>query len=227
MTGGQPELVEVAGVVKTFRDAASETPVLLGVSFTLPRGRTTSLVGASGAGKSTLISVLAGLLIADAGSVRFDGRELGELDDEGRAALRARRIGVVLQSGNLIPFLTARENIELAVELAGGTRPRARAEELLDELGLAERGDHLPRRLSGGEAQRLSLAVALANEPDLLLADEVSGELDSTTAWQVMEVIGRASREHGLTVLFVTHSDELAVAAHQRLRLVGGEVAVR
>jgi putative ABC transport system ATP-binding protein len=175
---------------KTFHDGRGETAVLRSASLELVRGETHSLEGSSGSGKSTLLALLAGLLLPDTGSVIFDGADFGVLDEAGRARLRARHIGVVLQSGNLIPFLTAEENVKLAVELAGRPRAGARACELLEELGLAERRHHLPRRLSGGETQRVSVAVALANEPELLLADEVTGELDSTSAGRVMETPG-------------------------------------
>jgi putative ABC transport system ATP-binding protein len=218
-------LVRVQQVSKTYREGGFEAHVLRGVSLELPRGETTSLIGVSGSGKTTLMSLLAGLMRPEAGTVFFDGRALSELDDAARARLRARRIGVVLQSGNLIPFLTAAENVELAIELGGGgRRRRARARKLLGEVGLAERADHLPRRMSGGEAQRVSVAMALANEPDLLLADEVTGQLDSANAGRVMEVIFGAWRERGLTVLFVTHNGELAARAQRRLRLHDGEV---
>ena len=198
--------------------------MLRGLTLELRRGETTSLVGASGSGKSTLLSVLAGLLRPDSGRVVFDGRELTSLDDTDRARLRAGRIGVVMQRGNLIPFLTAVENVGLAIELAGGGRPEARARDLLLEVGLGHRLHHLPRRMSGGEVQRVSLAVALANGPDLLLGDEVTGELDSANAEQVMDVIFAAWREHGLTVLLLTHSADLAARAQRRLRLADGRV---
>ena len=217
-------LVRVEAVSKTYRDGGAETPVLRAARLELARGETTSLVGVSGSGKSTLISLIAGLLLPDSGRVVIDGQDTTGLDDVARARLRAGRIGVVLQSGNLIPFLTAKENVELAIGLAGGHRAAARAETLLTEVGLADRLHHLPRRMSGGEAQRVSLAVALANEPDLLLADEVTGELDFSTAEQVMEVIFDAWRERGLTVLFVTHRSELAASAQRRLRLRDGQV---
>jgi putative ABC transport system ATP-binding protein len=191
----------------------------------LSHGETTSLIGVSGSGKSTLISLLAGLLQPDAGEVLFEGLDITALDEAARARLRARRIGVVLQSGNLIPFLTAVENVELAIKLGDGDRqPAGRARELLAEFGLSRRLDHLPRRMSGGEAQRVSVAMALANDPDLLLADEVTGELDSASAEQVMRVIFEASRERDLAVLFVTHSRELAGRAQHRLLLQDGEV---
>jgi putative ABC transport system ATP-binding protein len=217
-------LVRVDQVSKAYRGDAVETRVLRAASLELARGEMTSLAGVSGSGKSTLISLLAGLMLPDTGQVVFDGDEITELDDPTRARLRAERIGVVLQSGNLIPFLTAIENVELAMKLAQGDRPAARARELLLEVGLGGRLDHLPRRLSGGEAQRVSVAMALANQPDLLLADEVTGELDSASAEQVMGLIFDAWRERGLTVLYVTHSSELAARARRRFRLVDGEV---
>lgn len=217
-------LVRVDAVSKTYRPGGVETRVLRDVSLELARGETTSLVGVSGSGKSTLMSLIAGLMRPEAGVIVFDGEDLTDLDDTARARLRARRIGVVLQKDNLIGFLTAAENVELAIELAGGDRIAQRARALLASVSLADRVDHLPRRLSGGEAQRVSVAMALANEPDLLLADEVTGQLDSDTANDVMGLIFDAWRERGLTVLFVTHSSELAGRAQRRLRLVDGEV---
>jgi len=218
-------LVRVDEVSKTYREGPAVTRVLHGASLELARGETTSLVGASGSGKSTLLGLIAGLMVPESGRVVFDGQDITELDDTDRARLRAGRIGIMLQSDNLIPFLTAAENVELAVELGGGGRAGARARDVLSELGLADRLHHLPRRLSGGEAQRVSVAVALANDPDLLLADEVTGELDSANAEQVMEVISHASRDRGLTVLFVTHSRDLAARAAHRLRLENGCVS--
>lgn len=220
-------LVEVDGLHKAYRESGVTTPVLTGASFTLGRGEAVSMVGSSGAGKSTLLSVLAGLMLPDDGAVRFDGQDLTAMDEVERSVLRARRIGVVLQRDNLIPFLTAAENVELAVEFAGGDQARARARQLLDELGLGHRTDYLPRRLSGGEAQRAALAVALINGPDLLLADEVGAELDSDTAGRVLELILAASRERGLTVLLVTHSPALAALAERRLHVVDGHVVER
>jgi putative ABC transport system ATP-binding protein len=217
-------LVRLDAVSKSYRAADGPTRVLRDVSLELARGETTSLVGASGSGKSTLIALLAGLLRPEAGAIRFDGDDLAALDDMARARLRARRIGVVLQKENLIGFLTAQENVALALELAGGDRTARRARALLAGVGLPDRADHLPRRLSGGEAQRVAVAMALANEPALLLADEVTGQLDSGSASEVMGHIFDASRERGLTVLFVTHSAELAGRAQRRLQLVGGAV---
>ena len=218
-------LVRVQDVCKSYREGGLETHVLRGVSLELARAETVSLIGVSGSGKTTLLSLLAGLMAAQSGSVTFDGRALGDLDDAARAQLRAQRIGVVLQSANLIPFLTAAENVELALRFGGGHgRGKARARALLAEVGLAGRADHQPRRMSGGEAQRAAIAMALANEPDLLLADEVTGQLDRDDAAHVIEVIFGAWRERGLTVLYVTHDGELAARAQRRLALRDGQV---
>jgi putative ABC transport system ATP-binding protein len=201
-----------------------ETGVLSGASLELPRGEATTLVGASGSGKSTLLALIAGLLSPDAGRIVFDGDDIPGLDDTARARLRARRIGIVLQRSNLIPFLSALENVELAITLANGDPPPGRARELLEAVGLEARLDQVPRRLSGGEAQRVAVAVALANAPDLLLADEPTGELDSATAAQVAGMMFDACADRGLTVLLMTHSDQLAHRGQHRLLLENGVV---
>jgi putative ABC transport system ATP-binding protein len=217
-------ILRVINVSKAYRAGPVQESVFRAASFELARGETTSLIGVSGSGKSTLVSLLAGLMMPDSGEIIFDGQDITLLGDVERARLRASRIGIVLQSGNLIPFLTAIENVQLAIEIAGGHHSGTRAKELLSELGLAHRLDHLPRRMSGGEAQRVAVAVALANEPALLLADEITGELDSSNAEQVMTVVFDAWRERELTVLLVTHNDDLAVRAQRRLRLADGEL---
>jgi putative ABC transport system ATP-binding protein len=217
-TSAQP-LVRLEAVSKSYGSGSARLEVLDGVGLELPRGQTTSLVGRSGTGKSTLLSLIAGLMRPDAGHVYIGGQQMDQLDDDARASLRAERIGFVLQSDNLIPFLTAVENVELAIGFGAGRNSTTLARELLFELGLGHRMDHLPRQLSGGESQRVAVAVALANEPDLLLGDEVVGQLDSSTAADVMEMIFTASRERNLTVLYVTHDDQLAAKAHRSLRL--------
>ena len=223
MLPDQP-LVRLEQVSKTYREGSVDRPVLRDVSFEMPRGQMTSLTGASGSGKSTLLSLLSGLMLPDAGRVVFDGDDITALNDVARARLRARRVGIVLQSGNLIPFLTALQNVELAMEFGDGRPHAGRAEHLLSELGLGARLHHLPRRMSGGEAQRVSVAMAQANRPDLLLADEVTGQLDSASAEQVMGVIFDAWRRLDVTVLFVTHNSELAARAERRLVLEEGTV---
>ena len=211
-------------VSKSYGNGSARLEVLDKVELDLLKGETTSLVGRSGTGKSTLLSVIAGLMRPDKGHVYIGGQQMDQLDDDDRANLRADRIGFVLQSDNLIPFLTAVENVELAMGFAAARRPAARARELLSELGLGHRMNHLPRQLSGGESQRVAVAVALANEPDLLLADEVVGQLDSNTASDVMGMIFTASRERNLTVLYVTHDEQLARQAHRSLRLTDRRV---
>jgi putative ABC transport system ATP-binding protein len=211
--------VRLEGVSKSYGTGPNQLHVLDRVDLDLRCGETTSLVGRSGSGKSTLISLIAGLMRPDAGHIHIGGQQTNKLDEAGRARLRAERIGVVLQADNLLPFLTAVENVELARGFAPGRRSMSRARELLSELGLGDRMDHLPRQLSGGEAQRVAVAVALANEPDLLLADEVVGQLDSSTAAYVTELIFAASRERDLAVLYVTHDEQLAREAQHSLRL--------
>jgi putative ABC transport system ATP-binding protein len=222
-TTRQP-FVRLDAVSKSYGSGSSRLEVLDQVELDLQQGETTSLVGRSGTGKSTLLSLIAGLMRPDSGHIYIGGQQMEQLNDDGRASLRAERIGFVLQSDNLIPFLTAVENVELAIGFAPGRRSTARARELLSDLGLGHRMDHLPRQLSGGESQRVAVAVALANEPDLLLADEVVGQLDSNTAADVMQMIFNASRERKLTVFYVTHDEQLAREADRSLRLTDRRV---
>jgi putative ABC transport system ATP-binding protein len=218
-------LVQLRDVFKIYKEGTTETVALRGASMELPRGRTTSLVGPSGSGKSTLLSLVAGLALPSAGQVVVDGTDISRLGESERARLRAERIGVVFQSGNLIPFLSAIENVELAMGIAGKRGGRNHARQVLGELGLGKRLHHRPTQLSGGEVQRVAVAIALANDPELLLADELTGELDSTTAEQVIGMLAEASRARELTVLLVTHNRELAARADHRLRLVDGLVS--
>jgi len=217
-------ILSMHGVSKTYRNPDDPTRVLEALDLELRRGEITCLVGPSGCGKSTVISLIAGLLLPDSGQVFFDGQDTGEMSDTQRAELRATRIGIVLQSGNLVPFLTAAENVALAVRLAGREPSAASVKALLEQVGLGDRADHLPRRLSGGEAQRVALAVALANTPDLLLADEAVGQLDGTNARLILGALERACRERGLAVLLVTHSNEVAARGSRIIRLADGRI---
>jgi putative ABC transport system ATP-binding protein len=219
MSPRETAFARLEGVSKSYGSGSGVLHLLDRVDLDLAPGETTSLLGRSGSGKSTLLSLIAGLMRPDSGRVTVAGQDVARLDDAGRALLRAERIGIVLQSDNLIPFLNAQENVELALAFVPRRRSASRSRELLAELGLGNRLTSLPRQLSGGEAQRVAVAVALANEPDLLLADEVVGQLDSATAGEVMELIFTASRERGLTVLYVTHDEQLARAADHGLRL--------
>jgi ABC-type lipoprotein export system ATPase subunit len=217
-------LLLMQGVSKTYHNPGETTLVFEDVDLALHRGEITSLLGPSGSGKSTIISLIAGLMIPDRGRIAFDGTDVADLSDAQRSELRAARIGTVLQSGNLLPFLTAAENIAMAARLAGTTNSVARVTELLQRAGLADRAHHLPRRLSGGEAQRAALAVALANNPDLLLADEVVGQLDSHTAHLIMQTLADECRDRGLAVLLVTHSMEVAAIGSRVVRLINGRL---
>lgn len=215
-------IVRLQTVSKSFGSMAE--PVLEDVELVLHAGEKASLVGPSGSGKSTLLSLIAGLLRPDAGTVEIDGVAVSALDDRHRARLRADRIGIALQSDNLIPFLTARENVELALGF-GPRRGRsaARAMELLDRFQVSHRAGHRPRQLSGGEAQRVALAVSMANEPALLLADEVVAQLDAQLAASVVtEVL-----ESDCALLFVTHDLALADLVEHRYALEGRRVTQR
>lgn len=217
-------LLRLRSVSKSYRNPAETTRVFQDLDLELHRGEITCLVGPSGCGKSTIISLIAGLMRPDSGQVCFDGQDLAALSDTERARLRATRLGIVLQSGNLLPFLSAAENVAMAARVAGTDCSAARIVQLLEQVGLAHRSGQLPRRLSGGEAQRVALAVALVNSPDLLLADEAVGQLDSITARLVMATIHRACREHDLAVLLVTHSQEVAALASRVVRLIDGRL---
>lgn len=219
-------IVQLERVSKSFRSSTSTTEVLTSVNLSILPGEKASLIGPSGSGKSTLLSLIAGLLRPDEGTIRIDGVAISDLDDSHRAELRSHRIGIALQSDNLIPFLSARENVELA--LAFGPRrsrraARRRSLELLGSLGVDHRADHYPRHLSGGEAQRVALAVSMANEPDLLLADEVVGQLDGDTAARVVDEVLAAD----FSMLYVTHDKALADLVDSRYELDGHAVVSR
>lgn len=217
-------MVRLAAVSKSFTPAdAQPVPVLTSVDLSIGPGEKASLVGPSGSGKSTLLSLIAGLLHPDGGLVEIDGVALHELGETDRARLRAQRIGVALQADNLVPFLTARENVELALAFGGGhhrREARGRALELLAMLGVEDRADHPPRRLSGGEAQRVALAVAMANAPAIVLADEVAAQLDDETAARVTTTLLDAE----FALLYVTHDRELADRVEARYELAEGRV---
>lgn len=216
-------VVQLTGVSKNFMSAGGSTIVLEGVNLAIEPGQKVSLVGPSGSGKSTLLSLIAGLLQPDAGTVKLDGVSLSDLNDDERAGMRARRIGIALQSENLIPFLSVLENVELALGFGGRRLGASQAHELLVRMGVAHRATHLPRQISGGEAQRVSLAVALANNPRLLLADEMVAQLDAATAGAVTRDIFATD----MAVLFVTHDTTLADRADLRLCIQNRQVVTR
>jgi len=216
-------VVQLKGVTKSYTSAAGINSVLEGVDLKIEPGQKVSLVGPSGSGKSTLLSLISGLLRPDDGTVELDGQSLSDLSDDERATLRSQRIGIALQSENLIPFLSALENVQLALGFGGQRSGSAQARELLERMGVAHRATHFPRQISGGEAQRVSLAVALANNPRLLLADEMVAQLDTATASAVVGDIF----DTGMAVLFVTHDIALADRADLRLRLHNRQITTR
>ncbi|MDQ6798339.1 MAG: ABC transporter ATP-binding protein [Actinomycetota bacterium] len=220
--------VTASDVFKIYRHGPADTVALRGASLTIRPGQFVTLEGPSGSGKSTLFSILTGLTSPSAGQVVADGHDLADLDEGARAHWRADRVGVVFQRGNLIPFLSAEENVALvAGRKMGRRRAHLLARELLAMLGLADRSRHRPRRLSGGEVQRAAIAVALANDPALLLGDEVTGELDSETSVSVMGTLMTLQRERGFTMLLATHDPAVAGLANRRLELSSGTVRER
>jgi putative ABC transport system ATP-binding protein len=214
--------MDVRDVFKIYKEGETETVALRGASLGLDEGEFVSLVGPSGSGKTTLLWIMAGLTIPAAGRVIFQGQDLTRMDEAERARVRAGNIGLVFQRGNLIPFLNAEENVAMAVKLARGKKPTRKARELLAGLGLEDRRRHYPRQLSGGEAQRVAIALALANDPVLLLGDEITGELDSVTSARVLEVLLGVQRQRAMTVLTVTHNPWLASQAGRQLHIADG-----
>jgi putative ABC transport system ATP-binding protein len=211
-------------VFKIYREAEIETVALRGANLTLQRGEFVAVLGRSGSGKSTLLNLLGGLDLPSAGQVWVAGRDITRLDERARAALRLRRVGYVYQDGNLLPYLTAQENVELPLRLAGEHNASRRAEDLLAALGVGRRRHHRPSALSGGERQRVAVACALANAPALLLADEITGELDSAAAAGVLAVLAEARDQYGTTVLAVTHNATVAAEADRVVRMVDGRL---
>jgi putative ABC transport system ATP-binding protein len=216
------EMVRVAGLTKQVTTGDSELTILRDVSFSIASGEAVAVVGASGSGKSTLLGLLAGLDTPTAGSVRIDGENLFALDEDGRAALRARLLGFVFQSFNLLPAMTALENVMLPLELAGTANASTEAKSLLERVGLGQRLTHYPKQLSGGEQQRVAIARAFVTQPRLLLADEPTGNLDADTGAGIIELMFDLNRERGTTLVLVTHDMDLSQRCSRSLRLAGG-----
>jgi putative ABC transport system ATP-binding protein len=219
-------LYELHNVERVYRTNAGEVRALDGLDITIDSGEFVAVEGPSGSGKSTLLQLLGALDTPTAGSLVFDGRDLGRFKAAELTQVRSRDIGFVFQAFNLIPTLTAAENVEAAmVPLKHDRRERrSRAREMLELVGLGQRADHLPSLLSGGEQQRVAMARALANEPRVILADEPTGNLDSTTSAEVVSTLGQLSVDHGVTVIVVTHSDDVARKTARRIGLRDGRV---
>ncbi|PTT44497.1 ABC transporter ATP-binding protein [Aeromonas sp. HMWF014] len=217
-------IIVVKGLGKTVRLGQESLTILEGIDLQVNTGETLALVGASGSGKSTLLGLLAGLDLPSQGDIEILGQSLVQLDEEGRARLRAEQVGFIFQSFLLLPTLSALENVMLPAELRGETRCEPRARELLAAVGLSERLHHLPPRLSGGEQQRVAIARAFMTRPSLLLADEPTGNLDSKTGETVIELLFQLNREHGTTLVVVTHDHELAQRCQRQLVMAAGRL---
>jgi putative ABC transport system ATP-binding protein len=220
-------VIEVRGLYKRVRDATGELTILDNIDLSIQPSSRVAIVGASGSGKSTLLGLLAGLDSATSGSVRLLGRELTELDEDGRAALRNGSVGFVFQSFQLMPHLTALENVTLPLELQGGMSPRevnARGRTLLKQVGLSERMQHYPKLLSGGEQQRVALARAFATHPAILFADEPTGSLDAATGHAVIDLMFEMNRANGATLVLVTHDIELARRCDTTVTIEAGKL---
>ncbi|MCX7133026.1 ABC transporter ATP-binding protein [Aeromonas sp.] len=217
-------IIVVKDLGKTVRLGQESLTILEGIDLQVNTGETLALVGASGSGKSTLLGLLAGLDLPSQGDIEILGQSLVQLDEEGRARLRAEQVGFIFQSFLLLPTLSALENVMLPAELRGETRCEPRARELLAAVGLSERLHHLPPRLSGGEQQRVAIARAFMTRPSLLLADEPTGNLDSKTGETVIELLFQLNREHGTTLVVVTHDHELAQRCQRQLVMAAGRL---
>jgi putative ABC transport system ATP-binding protein len=218
-------IVQAAGLTKQVVSDGQPLYILRGLDLAVEPGESVAVLGASGSGKSTLLGLLAGLDLPSAGKVYLEGVDLFALDEEGRAAVRGRLVGFVFQSFQLLPALTALENVMLPLELAGNGRARAEATAIMERVGLAERLNHYPRQLSGGEQQRVAIARAFAPGPKLLLADEPTGNLDTATGARIIDLLFELNREQGTTLILVTHDESLAHRCGRRLRLAGGVLA--
>lgn len=217
-------VLEARDLYRFFRVADEETLALQGVSLTVAAGETVAVVGPSGSGKSTLLACLAGLDEPAGGSVTVGGTRISHRSERARAGIRSERVGVVRQAGNLIPHLTLRENVRLVQQSVRGRVARRSPDELLTEVGLQGRSTALPRQLSGGELARGGLAVAIANRPDVILADEPTGELDGVTEQQILALL-RQLAETGAGLLIVTHSRAVTRAADRVIHLTDGRIA--
>ena len=218
------QMVKAAGLSKIVPSGAGQLVILHEIDLAVMAGEAVAIVGASGSGKSTLLGLLAGLDTPSAGSVSLDGVDLFSLGEDGRAALRAKLLGFVFQSFQLLPALNALENVMLPLELAGTADAARRASAMLERVGLGERLGHYPKHLSGGEQQRVALARAFVMQPKLLLADEPTGNLDAATGAGIIDLMFSLNAAAGTTLVLVTHDDAIAQRCQRQIRLAGGRV---
>ncbi len=220
-------VIEAVNLGKTYKTGSVEVEVLKNIDLEIKKGEFVSIMGPSGSGKSTLLYLIGGLDKPSSGKIKINGNELSSLDDAGESKLRRREIGFIFQFYNLIPNLNVEENILLPILLDGKKLKdyRRRLEEILEIVGLADRRHHTPRELSGGQQQRVAIARALINEPEIILADEPIGNLDSKTGTEVMELLARINREKGKTIIQVTHSREAAEYSQRIINVKDGKVS--
>lgn len=217
-------MIQLSRVSKVVQSGAEKLTILHALDLTIPRGQFVAVIGPSGSGKSTLLGLVAGLDAPTSGDIFLDGQNITRMGEDELAALRGATVGFIFQSFHLIPSLTAYENILVPMEIAGISQARKRAQALLDEVGLHDRGHHYPSQLSGGEQQRVAIARAFANEPQILLADEPTGNLDSTNGAHIFALLLKLNRDRQTTLLLVTHDQQLADLADRKIVLRDGHV---
>ena len=217
-------MIKVENLQKRIPIAGTELEILKGIDLEIKSGESVAIVGTSGSGKSTLLGLLAGLDEASGGRVIVDGTDLSQLDEDQRALFRGETVGFVFQSFQLLPALTALENVMLPLELKGQTDARQQAEQFLQRVELSERAHHYPRQMSGGEQQRVAIARAFASRPVILFADEPTGNLDTNTGAHIIDLLFELNREEGTTLVLVTHEQRLASRCQRRLQLEAGEL---
>jgi putative ABC transport system ATP-binding protein len=220
-------MIEFRDVSRTVTSGAGPLTILHPTSFIIPAGRVVAITGPSGSGKSTMLGLMSGLDGPTSGNILLDGVDITTLDEEALARLRGERVGIVFQFFHLLPSLTAYENILVPMEIAGVKGAAARARELLAEVGLSERGHHYPSQLSGGEQQRVAIARAIANDPPILLADEPTGNLDTTTGQHIIELLVTMRRARSRTLVLVTHDPGLAETADEVMMMRDGRLVER
>ena len=218
-------MIETRNLVKSVDTSEGLLTILKGITLKVNEGEIVAIVGASGSGKSTLLGLMAGLDGASSGDVLLDDNNLTEMDEEQRAMLRGQLVGFVFQSFQLLPSLTALENVMLPIELKGDDQARDKAKQLLQRVGLEERWHHYPNQLSGGEQQRVAIARAFATQAKILFADEPTGNLDTATGKKVVELLFELNREFSTTLVLVTHDERLALRCNRVIKLVAGEIA--
>jgi len=217
-------LIEISGLIKTLHGGGHKVEILKSINLTIPTGQFIAITGHSGSGKTTLLSLIAGLDKPTDGTIDIDGQDITKLDEDELALLRGKRFGFIFQNFHLIPTLTALENVVLAAELNGTPSPTKKSEDLLGMVGLQDRPHHYPAQLSGGEQQRLSLARAFVNDPDIILADEPTGNLDSKNSGRIIELLLELHRVKQATIVLVTHEAEIADKSQRILTLEDGKI---